>query len=307
MSVRTAANWVGAKAGGAAVKGLVQPLLLQTLGLGGGSEEEQKTDDITRYVAQWLKTADLWINDNYDGTATVYDISSFDPYNSFFNAMNAASDMEGVGDAAVVAAVGIVAPFFDLEMSTATLKEMLEGTDSYGRPIYSNVDGSIEKMIAALSYGFKKVRPGTWVSVVRLLDANEDGRFAAEAMAQFLGIRSYELNFAKGFSTKIREAEKELSIIKQEFNGVWFKPDATDEERDEIIEVTTERYRRVLNELHEDYTAALRLGTDAEKLENRLNGIYNKRYAGWNPGAVEYIKTKDESLEIFKAPERPEQ
>ena len=293
---RSALTALLAKSAGMAAKGVFGILTGMF-----SDEEEEKTKDVYRNIANFLQDADIFTDDNYDGTYTVYDITSADPYNVVMRTLNVASDQareEGFGPMTAASIIkSIVGDITDKELSYAAVSEAISGVDAYGKDIWVDGDSDYQKAVLGLSHIASKVLPGTAVSVKRVMEADDLG---LELLAQATGVRSYKVDAVRSFSRGVRTAETQVSKIKVRLYGKLYSEKLTEDEKIEAIDEARRAYMNVLRPLHQQYVGNLRLNSDPDKLEDRVKGLSSKAVNGWTKGAINYILTGDEEIDVLE-------
>jgi hypothetical protein len=292
LFLRTALNYLAVRGAEVGLDGIIGLFY-------NDPDREEKKDDINRAVPSFAKTSDKWVVDHGDGSMTVYDISSADPYNVVFKALNAATqkNVDGENNSLANAAVELFKPLLEPEMTFQAIDELRNNKDSYDNTIYSENDDIGDKLGSMMGYVWNKLKPGTLVSADRFAVTDDPTR---EFIAQFFGVRGYDINTSMVFSRKLKEAERRMTDDYQSFKQVWFNEDKDQDEKDDALDKLKDRFNKEMLRLHEDYSAFTRLGADPKVLDEILKRKITNFKAGWSPEAIKVIKSGEESDKIVK-------
>lgn len=257
------------------------------LGAGNDDDEDQRLKDINRYAAPFMRSSEKFVKDHGDGTYTVYDVGSLEPYGIVFKTMNAfTSGNKTVKEPGLgAAATELLGPFLEQEMVFGTAMEVYNNENQSGGRIYNPLDPFGEQSADATMHFIKKMNPST-IDYIKRLVGSEDKE---NELAALFGGRGYEVDVAKNFSFKLRAASDLFDANRDALNKIKYNPDSSPDDIADAEEKYQERQDRLVSELNEDYEAAIRLGAPVQKLDEILSK--KKFFQGYNKKTKHQIKT----------------
>jgi hypothetical protein len=289
-----ATMWVAKKAG------LMSKGLFALLPGLFSDEEEEKLRDVYNNIPKFLWDADILVQDNYDGTFTVYDVTSADPYNVIMRTLNVASDSireNGFGPMILADVIkSVVGDVAEKELSFAAVQEAIDGVDQYGRNIWVNGDPWHTKVAEGLKHWVSKTAPGAVVSFNRLMESDDK---TSETIAQLTGVRSYKIDVHRSFSRTVKTAEKDLADTRERMYSILYNPNKTEDEKLTAIDEAREAYKNILKPLHKTYVGNIRLNGDPDRLQERVSGLSRRAINGWTKESIDYILTGDDEIDVL--------
>lgn len=279
MGARTTALYAIAQMTGVGMAGL--------WGVGNDEDEDQRLQDINKYVPPFIRSGDKYVEDHGDGKYSVYDVGALEPYSTFFKTINAINEgSDGVEEPGLMAAANqLLSPFLEEEMLFSAYSELKENKNDFGSRIYNPVDGFGDKASDVASFLAKKVRPSTIDYINRLVDKEDK----ANEIAALFGGRGYDVDIVKQFSFKLKAASDLFDANKSALNKIKYNPNSTPEEIEQAEEKYDERQSTLIEKLSDDYQSAIRLGADVNKMDEAISR--KKFWQGYNKSTKYQIKT----------------
>lgn len=238
-------------------------------------EEEQKLNDINRYVPSFMRSADKLARYDGDGVYMVYNAAALDPYAVIFRAMNAlTSGGQDVEEPGLWAAIKeFLNPFTEYEILFGAWIDIEKNEDWRGRPISHDADPLGDQFIDRLSYMLEMAKPST-IGFLERLFSRED---KMNELAALFGGKGYKVDVTKGFSYKLKDRTKEVAGAKADYYSRL--KNASEEEKERLKEKYNRRMEAIGKKLHEDYQAAIRLGGDVSAMNKmiRENRNYERK------------------------------
>jgi hypothetical protein len=264
-TIRGYVLYQAAKAAGYGVAGLISSV-------GGDDEEDKKRHALNSFVAEWARSDDKIFNDkkiSKDGTFEYYILGSIDPYASLYNIANAFTDgneysKEGGAGAA---ALEIIAPFIEPEMTISTFAQAMTNNDAYGMDIYNIDDTYAEKLFKGGKYvAANTMAPGTVTWLYRMFNRrDEEGKmqtgFYPTELYSLIGARPYTANIGRIWKSMLRESQSGV------FADAAFDFKKAAKMGDSYTAEANERWRDRIMVLHRMYTDAIKLGYQVDKLD----------------------------------------
>ena len=262
-------------------------------GLFGDDDDKQKNKDVRRFVPFFSENSDLIPLSSTPGVFEYIDITASDPHGGLNKIVNAFMSGENTVDAFGKALAEAVSPFVGVDLTSATIDDVLHNEDTYGREIYNEQDPDLSSQIADVSnYILKRTELGTASSIRKVIGSDKP---LQEFIGQMTGFKPWKIDIAEQMSFKGRNAVGEIKGAKKIYNKELYRfnqGEATQVDKDEAYDKSVRSLTAIYETLIEDYNAAIRLGTDKDKIIKSLedSGLNRKEIAGIINGKVpEYI------------------
>jgi hypothetical protein len=233
-------------------------------------EEEEKDQDIRKFVAGWAKNSDLILLQADDGKIKYIDFSSSDPHGGMRKVINAAIREDNQIDAFIAGSIEFISPFADEEILFKLSNELYNNKSTYGGDIYNPEENFQDKSRDILSHIYKGFEPGSLTSIKRAVKAYNEDDLGNEAMAQLLGLRTYDVDVAEQFGYKARDYTKRLANARKIYSDEFYNRDSTRESRIEKFDEGINTYKEIMQGISDDFNSAERLGADVKSMYNSL-------------------------------------
>jgi hypothetical protein len=233
-------------------------------------EEEEKDQDIRKFVAGWAKNSDLILLQADDGKIKYIDFSSSDPHGGMRKVINAAIREDNQIDAFIAGSIEFISPFADEEILFKLSNELYNNKSTYGGDIYNPEENFQDKSRDILSHIYKGFEPGSLTSIKRAVKAYNEDDLGNEAIAQLLGLRTYDVDVAEQFGYKARDYTKRLANARKIYSDEFYNRNSTRESRIEKFDEGINTYKEIMQGISDDFNSAERLGTDVESMYNSL-------------------------------------
>lgn len=245
-------------------------------GLGGivglladDKEEEEVRANAKRYVADFSKASDLVVLQASNGKLRYVDFSSYDPFGNQSKIMNVLTDERDSPEKALgKAALQVIAPFSDQDLTLRILLQIENNEDSYHREIYEIADDESVKAQKIFAYAFKQAEPGVF-SLVRRFATKDD----TQAEAQAFLYRVYETDIAKTFGYKLKDHTEYIKSAEDTYKNTFYDKSSTDEDKREALEKANKKVLDRLKEVNKDYQAALSMGANRSDLMQAMRNF----------------------------------
>lgn len=262
----------------------------------GDDDEEDRSNvtmkDIRRFVPPWVKYSDIILYKLKDGYVEYGDVTTIDPYGMAHVFMKAITTEGAYG-----AAEGFFTDFMDQTVFFSAVNEaILKGETSYGDPIADPNDSTLTEVGKRAAYlADKTFKPATWRAIQRAI--KQDAGPLQTALYFAPGITNYRVDINKGFYFNMRDYYDKQRLKESPMNDIrkrLYKVMSSDmSEEDKIVEAEKiEAMRKgMLDEIREDYQAAIRLGADAKQLADTVDQMTSSQYFKQGKLDAKYIKT----------------
>ena len=249
-------------------------------------EEIEKRDKAKKFRAPWNKDSQVLVNKFSDGKLVYSDMGSIDSYgyqrevwNTFWDNM---SDKKGFNEAMARTIVKTVEPFLELDMTVATIANLMDGKDEFGNEIANSEAPYDERLKGYTKYISSKFSPGVINSMFkayRLSQEGDDEAVINEALSQL--VRTYTVDLEKSFTNYVYANpgekntgetgfKKRLDNAESIYNKVKNSKSMSDSEKETYYQMAVEAYKNVLRDVNGYYEAAIAGGVDANKLNQIL-------------------------------------
>jgi hypothetical protein len=274
-------------------------------GIAGGifndDEEDQKNEDIRKFIAPWSEKSDLLILEASNGKIKYIDFSASDPHGAMHKLVNSMLSGENSLDAIKKGAIELIEPFVGVEITTAAANSLVNNKDSYGRPIWNVTDNKTDQSADIIAFVWKLVQPGTVTSINRVIDSEDRG---TEIGAALSGFRVIETNVEDQFGFKVKSIGENLPNAKGDYNKAYREYEAgkiTESELNVAYKKSNKKVKEIYNEMIDAYNSAERLGVDKDKLAEKLNQFGVSKYIikEIQKNKIEDMRDKD-----YKAPSK---
>ena len=233
-------------------------------------EEEEKDQDIRKFVAGWAKNSGLILLQADDGKIKYIDFSSSDPHGGMRKVINAAIREDNPIDAFIAGSIEFISPFADEEILFKLSNELYNNKSTYGGDIYNPEENFQDKSRDILSHIYKGFEPGSLTSIKRAVKAYNEDDLGNEAIAQLLGLRTYDVDVAEQFGYKARDYTKRLANARKIYSDEFYNRDSTRESRIEKFDEGINTYKEIMQGISDDFNSAERLGADVKSMYNSL-------------------------------------
>ena len=233
-------------------------------------EEEEKDQDIRKFVAEWAKNSGLILLQADDGKIKYIDFSSSDPHGGMRKVINAAIREDNPIDAFIAGSIEFISPFADEEILFKLSNELYNNKSTYGGDIYNPEENFQDKSRDILSHIYKGFEPGSLTSIKRAVKAYNEDDLGNEAIAQLLGLRTYDVDVAEQFGYKARDYTKRLANARKIYSDEFYNRDSTRESRIEKFDEGINTYKEIMQGISDDFNSAERLGADVKSMYNSL-------------------------------------
>ena len=113
--------------------------------------------------------------------------------------------------------------------------ELYNNKSTYGGDIYNPEENFQDKSRDILSHIYKGFEPGSLTSIKRAVKAYNEDDLGNEAIAQLLGLRTYDVDVAEQFGYKARDYTKRLANARKIYSDEFYNRDSTRESRIEKL------------------------------------------------------------------------
>ena len=264
-------------------------------GLFNDDEEDQKGEDIRKFIAPWSEKSDLLILEAGNGKVKYIDFSASDPHGAMHKLVNAMLSGDNTLDAVKNGAIELIEPFVGVEITTAAANSLVNNKDSYGRPIWNVTDNKADQSKDIIAFVWKLIQPGTVTSINRVIDSEDRG---TEIGAALSGFRVIETNVEDQFGYKIKGIGENLPNAKGDYNSAYRKYEAGEITKTELTEAykkSNKKVKEIYGEMIDAYNSAERLGVKKDVLSEKLSQFGVSKYIieEIQKNKIEDMRTKD--------------
>ena len=255
-------------------------------------EEDEKQKDVRKFVAPWSKSADLIVMNASGGKINYIDFSASDPHGGLRQTLNAFLENDGSIETFINSLYQVIEPFVGEEIATAAIRDLLDNNNGYGGDIYNPEDSKGQISSDIISHLYKTFELGTLTTARRLYNSDNPSKEFAVA---FLGFRPYEVDIAKQFGFQVKDYADQLRNARKIYNSAYYSEKTSQEEKDDAYERADRAVKDVYKEMRDVYESAIRLGTDPQKLKQKMSdfGISKYRIEEVVSGNFSDLKRKD--------------
>jgi hypothetical protein len=251
-------------------------------------EEIEEREKAKKFRAPWNKDSQVLVNKFSDGKLVYSDMGSIDSYgyqrevwNTFWDNM---SDKKGFNKAMARTIVKTVEPFLELDMTVATIVNLMDGKDEFGNEIANSEAPYNERLKGYTKYISSKFSPGIINSMFKAYRLSQEGDEEAvinEALSQL--VRTYTVDLEKSFTnymyanpgeknTGETGFKKRLDNAESIYNKVKNSKSMSDSEKEVYYQMALDAYKNVLRDVNSYYLAAIAGGVDPNKLVDIIKG-----------------------------------
>lgn len=250
---------------------LAAPAAFQLVSAWENDMTEEKQEALRRFLPPWMQHSNVVHLPQRDGTYRVVDLAFSDPYDvlrSPFNAILAGEDWrdsfaQGIGF--------MLGEYVDPGILTGALIDWARNTTEDGGRVYNKGDDWQNKLIDSLKHvGYRAFTPGTLKGATRIYkgatgisDRGRTYNVQDEAMANVLGLRVNAVDIPRSMMFRAKDTKEALNnqttLYTDRVNNRGIDPAQALADMDEAR-------KRIMQEMHEDYKAALLLGASERSL-----------------------------------------
>ena len=260
--------WYFGSAAGVGMSGIAGALF-------NSDDEDERDKDVRKFVAPWSKSSDLIMLDVGGGKIQYIDFSSSDPHGGIRKVFNAFAMGNDSIDSYTDGLYQVIEPFVGEEIATRAIRSVLSNQNSYGKPIFNPEDTKAEIIKDISIHIYKTLELGTLKTLRKIYGSDSP---TDEFIASMFGFRVYDVDISKVYGYKMNNYKERISNVKRIYNSKKYNDKSTPEEKREAYDRANELYKKIITEMRDVTSSAIRLGTNPKDLRRKMeqNGRLNK-------------------------------
>lgn len=247
----------------------------------GISKSDSK--DLRRFMPSYAEnTEPVFIKHPEKGVYSYIDPNYSDPYNYLKQIFYSAIDDTKDSNEAIITSIStLLSPFLSEELMASKLIDLSRNTKNgvNGSQIYNPADSRGDRAKDMMDYMYTALKPGALVSIENInkgLKGIKQGtkvyNAKDEIMAVFTGQRVTNIDVGQSFSFKARKNADMLSSARWIYGEALRNKDVLSEaELQDAYDKANESAERIIQEMREDYLAAVRLKAFGSRTRARLS------------------------------------
>jgi hypothetical protein len=246
--------------------------------------DAQDDEDLRRFVAPWSKNGQLIMLRNKGNGEYVYvDLGYSDPWNYMKNPIMAVLKNDDPTEGLVESAREMAEPFIGEDLLASKIIDLSRNKNkNTGEAIYNKQAPIGDQFMDMTMYIWKGVEPGIIGQAKRIQKsiAASEGDFGKkydlsnELIALFTGQRVTTTDVKTSYKYRSRERGKDLSDARNIYTKVYKRTNVPLYKKREALDEANEALNRIIQDMHEDYVAARRLGVSVAYLQNQIDNLY---------------------------------